>query len=169
MTQWGGMLNFTGPDFSNSIRRKQEALKGVTVPPLPPSLSLHTDFNTSVVYFFVLYLAVGFCSLWLAVPPPSFQTWYFSEENTNLSPDKPFRRAPLPTHCCLPESSEVDLQCAAQTVPHPSSGRNLPQAAAHPAQPTGIFGFVWFVCLFCWDLQVVTGRKVAIPTKSLLS
>lgn len=138
MTQWRSMLNFTEPDSSNGIRRKQEALKRLTVPPLP--LSPPPIQYARCVLFCVLF-AVALCSLWPAVPPPfpKITFFFFLKWRTQSFTWQTFRRALLRTHCRLSESREAFLRCAAQTTSHPSSVRNLPHAAGCATQPLLFF------------------------------
>lgn len=85
MTQWGSMLNYTEPGFSNRIRWKQETLKRVTIPPPPIFLSPHTNINMPHGVLSCIVSCYYFCSL-VTSDNSSTPSWkeYFVVENTNL-------------------------------------------------------------------------------------
>lgn len=88
MTQWGSLLSYTEPDFSNGVGGKQETLRRVTAfSCLRPSFSPHTPVPICpLLYSVVLCLAAAFCSgvtySSSALPERSIV------EDANLSPER---------------------------------------------------------------------------------
>lgn len=163
MTQWGSMLNYTEPGFSNGIRWRQEPLKRVTVPPPSIFLSPHTNINMPHGVLSRIMSCYCFCSL-VTSDNSSTPPWkeYFVVENTDLSPDRPEGEL-----CFLPIAACWNhLRFTLSVLPRLSSLLRS-RTSSMGDQDCRLSLLSPFFCplLPCWDLQVVTWRKVAISTE----